>query len=141
MVMPFIVERSFANPTRRMLLTSLVLCSGLFCGCVQVLRPYNQASQQKFRVKSAMPLHYTISVANESEYRVAADGRVIVDVPQLQRGCDTYLFDIVKISDGSPYNLRVIQLKSNNHVVRKLSLNDVAKLPVDEKGYHLLTVE
>jgi hypothetical protein len=82
-----------------------------------------------------------MNVADEIAHPVAADGRVIVDVPRLQRGCDTYLFDIIKIADGSPYNLRVIQLKRSDRVVSKLSLNDIGKLPLDEEGYHVLKVK
>jgi hypothetical protein len=139
--MRIIGERNFGNFRWPILLTFLVICTALFDGCVYSLQSYNQASQEKVRVKSAMPQQYTMNVADEIAHPVAGDGRVIVDVPQLQRGCDTYLFNIVKIRDGSPYNLRAIQLKRNNRGVCKLSLNDIAKLPVDEEGYHVLEVK
>jgi hypothetical protein len=132
---------NLANFRGQIVLMFLVFCNALFGGCAYRLKPYSQASQQKIRVKSALPHDYTVSVADENTFQVPEDGRVIVDIPQLPRGCDVYLFEVVKIGDGSPYNLRVIQLKQKNRVIRKLSLNDIAKLPVDKEGYHVLKVK
>src|SRR5258708_6129349 len=83
---------------------SPVLCL-LLCGCVHALRPYNEPSQQKLRIQSSAPQQYAIPVADNAPYSVPADGRVIVDVPQLARGCATYLLGM-KVSDGSPNDIR-----------------------------------
>lgn len=119
---------------------SLILCAFL-CGCVTALHPYNQPLQEKLRLQSAMPQQYTVCVAENTDYQVAPDGRVIVDVPRLERGCATYLFGVVKVNDSSSEDVPAIHLKKEGRTVRKLSWNDIAKLPVDDEGYHLVKVK
>jgi hypothetical protein len=130
-----------AASARLALFTSVTVLLGLISGCVNALRPYNQPSQEKLRVQSATPQKYIVRVADKLDYPVAADGRVTVDVPQLDRGCATYLFGVVKVKDSSPYDARAIHLNKDNRTVRELSLNELAKLPLDGQGYHLVKVE
>lgn len=139
--MTFTSERHSKTRARRALFAVLLIFTGFLAGCVYALRPYNQPSQEKIRVQSPVPQKYTLQVANTTNYPVAADGRVTIDVPQLQRGCATYLFGVVKVKDGSPYNFPAIHLNISGRTIRKLSLNDLAKLPVDEQGYHLVKVD
>jgi hypothetical protein len=113
----------------------------LTSGCVHALHLYNQPSQEKLRLQSSSPQQYTIRVADKSDYPVAADGRVVVDVPQLERGCATYLFCVVRVKDSSPYDVHAIQVKKHDRAVRKLSLNDLAKLAIDAEGYRVVKVE
>jgi hypothetical protein len=58
-----------------------------------------------------------------------------------ERGCNAYLFGVVKIGDGSPKNLSAIHVLRHARVVRKLSLAQIAKLPADAEGYHILVVK
>ena len=118
----------------------LVLCV-VVSGCVYALRPYNQPSREKLRLLSITPSRYHVRVDGKVDYPVALDGRVDLDVPRLQRGCAVYLFDVIKLRDGSPYNSPVVCVKRGNRVIRKLSLNELAKLPVDHEGYHLLRIK
>ena len=134
-------NRVTAALARRALFTSLVVLLALVSGCVNALRPYNQPSQQKLRVQSPTPQKYIVRVADKLDYPVAADGRVTVGIPQLERGCAMYLFGVVKVKDSSPYDVRAIHLKKDNRTVRELSLKELAKLPVDEQGHHLVKVE
>ncbi len=134
-------NRGVTASAQRVLISSLMALSALLCGCVNALRPDNQPSQEKLHLQSPTPQEYSIRVADKTDYPVRADGRVTVDVPRLERGCATYLFGVVKVKDGSPYNVPAIHLNKNNRTIRKLSLNDLAKLPVDEEGYHLVKVE
>ena len=62
------------------------------------------------------------------------------EVPSLQRGCDAYLFGALKVRDGSPENVRAIHVIKNGKVVRKFSLSELGKLPVDCEGYHVLVL-
>jgi hypothetical protein len=80
-------------------------------------------------------------VVNKADYSIPADGRVSVEVPQLERGCAVYLFGIVKVKESSPYDARAIHLNRGSRTIRELSVNDVAKLPVDAEGYHLVRGE
>lgn len=110
----------------------------LLTGCVIALRPYNTPSQQKLYVRTSMPTNCVIRVADTQMFPVAADGRVTFDVPQLPRGCDTFLFGVVKIGDGRPENVRAIHVLRHGKIVRKLSLAQLARLPMDAEGYHVL---
>lgn len=139
--MTFTSERQSKTRARRALFALLLIFTGFLGGCVYALRPYNQPSQQKVRVLSPVPQKYNLQVADTTNYPIAADGRVIIDVPQLERGCATYLFGVVKVKDGSPYDLPAIHLNIDGRTIRKLSLNELAKLPVDEEGYHLVKVD
>ena len=65
---------------------------------------------------------------------------MVVHVPSLPRGCKSYLIG-VKIADADAHNVRAIRLERNGRLIRKLSLNDLAKLKVDADGYHILKVE
>lgn len=110
-------------------------------GCVRALRPYNAPSQQKLQLQTAQPTNCVVRVAGTNDYPAAADGRVEFEVPRLPRGCDVRLFGLVKIQDGSPENLRAIQVLCNGKTVRKLSLTELGDLPVDSTGYHILTLK
>jgi hypothetical protein len=137
--------RSGAEPgalaaMRRALLISSLLPLLLMAGCVHALRPYNTPSQQKLHVRAASPTNCVVRVADEESFPVAADGRVTFHVPCLPRGCDTYVFGVVKISDGSPEKVPAIHVLRDGKIVRKLSLAKLGKLPVDAEGYHILVL-
>jgi hypothetical protein len=139
--MRFSPHRHRSIPARLAFVSARLFPCALLCGCAYALHQYNQPSQEKLRVQSSTPEQYTIRVADNAGYQVPPDGRVTVDVPRLERGCSTYLFGVVKVKDASPYNVPAIHLNKGNRTIRKLSLNDLAKLPVDEEGYHLVKVE
>lgn len=109
-------------------------------GCVLALRPYNTPSQQKLHVQTSTPTNCVVRVADARIFPVAADGSVTFDVPRLARGCDTYLFGLFKIGDGSPENVRAIHVLRGGRIVRKLSLIQLGRLPVDAEGYHILVI-
>lgn len=125
----------------RLLVASLLAICALLCGCVYALRPSNQPSQERIRVQTATTQRYSIRVADRIDYPIPPNGRVIVDIPQLERGCATYLFGVAKVSDSSPEEVAVIVLKKDGRTIRKLSLNDLKKLPIDSQGYRLVKVE
>jgi hypothetical protein len=112
----------------------------LLTGCVHALRPYNTPSQQKLHVQTASPTNCTIRVADAESFPVSADGRVVFDVPRLPRGCDVYLFGVVKIGEGSPESVPAIHVLRDGKVVRKLSLQKLGKLPTDGEGYHIVVL-
>jgi len=130
-----------ATVARLAFLLSLSILFAFVAGCVHALHPYNQPSQQKLRLQSLGPQEYTIRVADKADYSVPADGRVVVEVPQLDRGCATYLFGVLKVNDSSPYDVPAIQVKKHDRAIRKLSLNDLKKLPTDTEGYRVVKVE
>lgn len=118
----------------------LAACAAV-CGCVHVSKPYNQPSEEKLRIQATNPQELVVQVDQRAGTPVPPDGRVIVNVPALERGCATYLFGVVKVKENSPYDVPAIQVRRGEHIIRKLSINDLAKLPVDEQGYLLVRVE
>ena len=118
----------------------LAMCAAL-TGCVHADGPYNQPSQEKLRLESKVPQAYAVQVADKAEVPVGADGRVVVEIPRLQRRHKTYLFGVAKVSESSPEDVAAIALKKEGRTVRKLSLNDLKGLPTDGEGYKLLKVE
>ncbi|HTI97720.1 MAG TPA: hypothetical protein VL527_02365 [Dongiaceae bacterium] len=95
-------------------------------------------SQQKLQIQAAAPTNYVVHVADAPPVPVAADGRVTFTVPSLPRGCSTYVLNFIKIGDGSPLNVRAIQVWRDGEIVRQLSLNQLSHLPADAEGYHIL---
>jgi len=110
-------------------------------GCVRALRPYNAPSQEKLLIRTSTPTNCVVRVADEHEFRTGPDGRVTFDVPRLERGCDVYLFGILKIRSGDPKDLRAIHVLRDGRVARKLSLTKLGTLPVDSDGYHVLVLK
>jgi hypothetical protein len=125
---------------RRPLVISIVLPLLLLAGCVYALRPYNTPSTQQLQLRTTAPTNYVVRVADAQTFPVAVDGRVTFDVPRLPRGCDTYLFGVVKIADSSPENLSAIHVLRDGKIVRKLSLRQIERLPVDAEGSHVLVL-
>jgi hypothetical protein len=126
---------------RRAPLMLIALLLILLTGCVFALRPYNTPSQQKVCLQTPIPTSYTVQVADADTVSVPADGRVTFEVPRLQRGCDAYLFGLVKVRDGSPEKLSTIHVRKGGKTVRKLSLAKLSELPVDAAGYHVLVLK
>ena len=133
-----------SSPAARLslLLTAVAsLLFGLFvCGCVKALRPSNVPSQEKVRLLSPEPENYSVVVAENVNYAIGADGKVQLSTPVLDRGCATYLFGL-KLKDASPNDVQFIHIKKGDRTIRKLSLNDLAKLPADKEGYRMLNVK
>jgi hypothetical protein len=125
---------------RTTLLASLMVVCIALMGCVHADGPYNQPSQEKLRLKSLAPQTYTVQVANEPEFTVGADGRVVVDIPRLERGHKTYLLGS-KVGESSAEDVTAVCVKKAGRTIRKLSINDLKKLPTDSEGYRVLKVE
>lgn len=119
---------------------SSLLSLTFLTGCAYALRPYNTPSQQKLHFQTASPTNFVVRVAETETFIVAAEGRVVFDVPRLPRGCDTYLFGVIKIGDGSPERVPAIHVLRDGKVVRKLSLQKIGELPVDAEGFHILVL-
>lgn len=107
-------------------------------GCVLALQPSNAPSQEKLRIVSGSPGDYVFRV-KDAEFPVASDGRVVVDVPRME-SCNMYLFGVLKVKDGSSGILKELKLIHSERVIRKLSLTDIGKLPLDAEGYHMVYV-
>ena len=110
-------------------------------GCVYALHPYNALSRQSLQIQPPAPERYTVRVDEAQSCPVASDGRVSFEVPPLPRGCADYLFGLVKVADHRSEDVRAIKVLKDGEVVRRLSLNQLSKLPVGSDGTRVLTLE
>ena len=109
------------------------------CGCTYSLHPSNTPSEQSLKIVSEAPQKYLVRVDGSpgdehKDYPVGSDGIVRFRVPQLPRGCAVRLFGVIKVADNKSEDVRAIQLIKDGKTVRKLSLNDITKLPVGTNG-------
>ena len=120
----------------------LIALTGLTPGCVNALHQGSSATDVKLSIQTAQPERYSVHVALESpgDYPVPADGCVTFTVPPFRNGCDVYLFGGIKVRDGAAENVRVIEIRWNGRVVRRLSLSQIARLTHDEAGYSTIKV-
>jgi len=98
------------------------------------------------RIVAPVPQNIVVRVDDgfgekHKDYSVGSDGLVRFDVPSLPRGCAVRLFGAVKIADSRSEDVRAIHLMKDNKIVRKLSLNDISKLPVDAHGVRVMKVK
>ena len=107
----------------------------LLSGCMYALQKSNTPGTEKIRLIAAPESHYTIRIENHTETAVPAERKLDLVVPRLSGSCSVYLFGLIKIRDGNPENLRVIQVLHDGRIVRRLSLNALRKLSPDKEGY------
>ena len=128
---------------RRALPFLTVLPLALFAtGCVYALRTASQPTDVKLRVQASQPQQHMVRVALDSpaDYPVASEGRVQFTVPRFNHGCDVYVLGFIKTRDGSAERVRVVELRRDARVVRRLSLAQISELPRDEAGYSVVRV-
>lgn len=120
----------------------LLVLPFLVSGCAIAKRVGSPSTEVALRVRTAQPQHYLVRVAGQqsADYPVAADGLVKFTVPAFAGGCDMYLFDVIKIQDGSAEKLRVVEVRHEGRVIRRLSLSQIANLMRDEAGYSIVRV-
>ena len=118
------------------LLCGLILLSG----CTKALLMSNASAQEKVKVSSPNTREYRIVIADSTVYSIPDDGQVIIEIPRLPSGCATYAFG-VRVANTSSYDVPTIRLEKGGSIVRRLSLNELAKLPMDGEGYHILKVK
>lgn len=122
----------------RMLLSVPLLL--LSAGCTYALQAYNRPGPEKLQIITTRTGQHVIRIENHGDTPVGGDGRVVLDVPTLPRGCSPYLFGLIKLGDGSPERLSAIHVLHDGKVVRKLSLTAIHALPIDDDGYRIVTL-
>ena len=110
----------------------------ILSGCVYALHKSNTPGTEKIRLVVAPGSQYAIRIENHGETAVPADGTLDLIVPRLPGSCSVYLFGLIKIRDGDPESLRIIQVLREGKIVRRLSLHVLQKLPADKDGYRLI---
>jgi hypothetical protein len=118
-------------------LLSLASVPLLFCGCVAVDAPSNPPLQQKVHLITSSPADSKIRVI-DSIFSLDQDGRTEIAIPRLGMHGQLYLLGILKVSDHSPYRQKSIEILRGEKVVKRLSIDGLSKLPVDDAGYRIV---
>jgi hypothetical protein len=119
-----------------------IIALGLQMSCAYRLPPPSPPGHYRLRLVAKSPERYVLRTPtmNTKEYQVPADGRVTLDVPGSRRGCGVYLFNWIRVSSGyDPFGARTVDLSTASRPRRKLSFNELFRLPQDAEGYHLLS--
>jgi hypothetical protein len=135
-----------AAPTHVLAMCAILFLAIVQSGCVIACGPSRCPPPQKLRLVASSPGSYTIRIVDVTDEHfdtgVQADRRVQFDVPVYSRHCTQYLFGVIKIHSPTPVEARrVIRVMKDSKIVCKLSATDIAKLPVDSDGYHVLRIE
>ena len=100
---------------------------------------------QRLSLRAPSPSSYTIRVAPEVgapiDRSVSPDGRVAFDVPVTSRDSTVFCFGLPVYHYPPPDARRVIRVMREERTVRKLSAQDISRLPTDADGYHILRIE
>jgi hypothetical protein len=109
-------------------------------GCAYRMAAPLPPSRQRLHIIANTPERYTLHV-QRSDYHVPADGRVVFDISMMHRGCSVYLFDRIPIRKvPDPTKERLISVLISGTPLRRLSMREFIKLPVDSEGYHGLPI-
>ncbi len=119
------------------------------CGCMVACGPGRHPPPQKLQIVAQSPSAYTVRVFPTHTYPneavdtpVPSTGRVQFDVPINTPYCKQYLFGVIRLNpDGRPEAKRRIRVREGDVTIRKLSADDISRLPADAEGYHRLEVQ
>lgn len=117
----------------------LILLVILTSGCAYRLHQPMPPATIGIRLSAQAVESFTLKV-QEREYPVASDGAVEFQYVG-RHGCSVYLFNIIPIRSGpDPFRAKSIEVRRAGVAVRRLSLQEVTKLPKADSGYHLLSI-
>lgn len=146
--LPLILRASTRTINRTASAAALLLsCAALPClltlaGCALALPGYNEPFDEKLAVLSSSPQVVEIRIAGSQQEstRVPTDGRVVLHFPVLPRECSTYLLG-VRVKDRSVEARKIVEFVRDGRVIRRMSVRDLRRLPVDQAGYHGLKLK
>jgi hypothetical protein len=123
--------------TRIMIPCVLAVTAAVFvmAGLTFALPKYNKPTQYHLTLRGEHVDGYIVRVlgTHAADFRVGADGRVILDVPRLPRRCSVDWFGI-RVWDGSPMSRKVVEVLKDGRILRRLSLQELERLPIDSVG-------
>lgn len=118
------------------------ICLLVFCisvsGCATADGPYNPTSEEKVWIDSQTPEKYSVQIINRPDSPVGVDGRVVLEIPHLKRTSTVYVLGLLPVYQTSPYETTAICVKKGDLTVRKFSLSDLKKLPLDDRGFRIV---
>ena len=110
-------------------------------GCAHADGPYNPTSEEKLWIDSQTPQKYSVQVTDRPDSPVGVDGRVVLEIPHQKRTSTVYVLGLLPVYQTSPYETTAIHVKKGDQTVRKFSLDDLKKLPLDNQGFRIVKVD
>ena len=131
--------------TRALVTLTLLTGAATLTGCGTACGPMRTVPAQRLSLVAPVPTRYTIrvipDVGTPIETPVPADGRVTFEVPVTSRDSAFFCLGLPVYHYPAPDTRHVIRLIRDDRTVRKLSAQDIGRLPTDADGNHLLRTE
>ena len=110
-------------------------------GCLLALPRHNTPFSEKLVVvaRDASAISVQIEGNGQEASSVPEDGRLVLEFPVLPRECSAFVLG-VRVTDRSVEARKIIHFLRDGRVVKTLSVNQLRRLPVDEQGFHRVTV-
>lgn len=104
-------------------------------GSVRALSAGSRPAQFRIVTTVRGPTNCAVRVTwpQTNEFRFSSSGEAVVEVPALPGSCSWVCFGIT-VTDGSPYNRKVIEVLRGDRVVQRLSLRQMGRLPTNLSG-------
>jgi hypothetical protein len=138
------MNASTANRLRQIGLAVIaVLLGGFLQGCAFRLPGLTPPSAERLRIMATAPEMYAVHLETHqaTDLPVPPDGRLTVTIPSYRATCGVYLFNSIKLKgENDPLRSWSISVKRSGKTVRKLSVRQLRKLPVDSDGYRLVRI-
>jgi len=96
---------------------------------------YNNPATYRVRLQTETEGHYRIDIQAPQmlTFLVSSNREATVNIPRLPRACCWDLFGFTLV-DGSPNTRRLIWVVRDDVVVRRLSIVELERLPLDSDG-------
>ena len=107
-------------------------------GCTSTLYFGSPHSIERIHLISSEPDQYSLYVdaPGGSHYKVPADGRLVIEFPEVPKECRGWLPDIF-YSGRKPGPAR-LEVRKGKRIIRVLHFREVESLPITNEGYRIL---
>lgn len=96
---------------------------------------YNTPATYRVRLETKVPGEYRFDVQASQvlSFPVSSNREAVLNIPRLPRECCWDLFGLTLV-DGSPNTRRLIWILRDGVLIRKVSVAELERLPVDAEG-------
>jgi len=107
------------------------------CSSVSYMNP---AFKGKLALDAQDPAAYEIKIDSEGiPIEIPQDGHLEISIPE-KKGCTSYFLGI-RLSGPRAQNKKSILIIRNEKIVKKMSIAQLRKLPVDASGYRVIRIK
>ena len=117
------------------------VAAAAYFGTIWAMEKGSPAVQYRFMIATDRPSNCEVRVVwpRTNTFSISTNGEGLIDIPALPGGCSLVCLGI-KLQDGSPYNRKVLEVLRDGRVIRRLSLQQIERLPSDTSGRRTLSL-